>query len=358
MRPSFCSFLFICMVFSLLSTGSAVVAQVEHGIKEYTATRVVGTPPTMDGDYTDEEWQNAEWATGLFGLNNQGSNGANQGMPVDLNYRWRAIWDDEYLYILIEAEMYDLPINGVIGGEITDNIVEGDDEVFSFALGLGTDIEIFLEPNWREGDGFNSNPPSFTEPGGDGITDGYQFVWFPLENDEHWTPLNSGIRNADAPDGPPWFYTESAYNSAFVGGPWDPTFNPSEAAAFDAMPMIAGTDFHYTGAARYSGEVYARPVLEVAIPFSQMNPNFGVPEEGEPGETNLTLERDDNGTFVNPGDEWLINIAGYTDPYTASRGLTLISWNNVIGPQFASYPRGILHFAADPTPVSDWMIIH
>lgn len=339
----------VCIALFVLMGLPAGIAQ-EHGIKEYEAPRVVGDPPTIDGVYEEAEWADVPWAEGYFGLNNQGSNGDNQGQPVDIDYRWKATWDSDYLYIVIEAPMPSLPLNGVIGGEIVDTVVEGDDQIFTFDIGLGTDIEFFLEPDWQDGDGFNSDPPDFTDPGGD-ETDGYQFVWFPLENDLDFTPANEGLRNADAPDGPPWFFTGGNYDSGFVGGTWDPTFNADEAAAVDALPFVAGAFLNITD----GDEVYATPTMEVAMAFSQFNPNFGIPEASSDGETNLWVQADDNGEFVNPGDEWLINQAGYTDPERAAGGLTLITWNNVIGGAFASHPRGILRFVADTT-VNDWML--
>ncbi len=327
-----------------------------HESRLYVVNKVIGDAPVMDGEYTEEEWAGSEWTTGFFGLNNQDSNGANQGEPIDLNYRWRALWDDDYLYILFEAEMFDLPINGIVGDEIVYP-VEQDDDTFSYAIGLGTDMEIFLEPDWQEGDGFNSNPPDFTDPGGDGINDGYHLVWFPLENDEDFTPINEGVRNRDNVTGPPFFSTSGGYNSTYLGGTWDPTFDPAVAEAEGAEPLIAGALLQHTGNERASGEVYANPTLEFAFPFSQFNPTWGVPEQGNDGETNLTVAQDADGNYVNPGDEWLINVAGYTDAYTAEGGLTLVTWNNVIGGPFASYPRGILQFAAGGTDVQNWMLM-
>ncbi len=324
-----------------------------HASREYNANRVPGAAPTIDGEYTEEEWAGSEWTTGFYGLNNQSSNGSNQANLIDLNYRWRALWDDDYLYILFEAETFDLPINGIVGEDIVNPIVQ-DDDTFSYAIGLGTDMEIFLEPNWQEGDGFNSDPPDFTDPGGD-VNDGYHFVWFPLENDEDWTELNEGIRGADNIEGPPYFSSSGGYNNTYLGGTWDPTFDPAAAEAAGAMPFLGAGFLHHTGAERGSGEVYANPVMEVGIAFSQMNPTFGMAEMGNEGETHLTLEPDADGNYVHVGDQWLVNMAGYTDPYTAAEGLTLITWNNVIGGPFASYPRGIMTFV-DESDVGDWMM--
>ncbi len=339
--------LIVSVCFSLFASADP------HAAREYIVNKVTADPPVMDGEYTDEEWAGSEWTGEFFGLNNQSSNGANQGNKIDLNYRWRALWDDDYLYILFEAEMYDLPLNGIAGDQIIDP-VEQDDDTHSYSIGIGTNLEIFFEPNWQEGDGFNSDPPNFTDPGGDGVNDGYHIVWFPLDEDPGYTENNEGVRNASNPDGPPFFSTSAEYNTTYLGGAWDPTFNPDEAAVEGAMPMIAGTLLNKTGADYFSGEIYAYPVLEIAIPFSQLNPAWGIAEMGAEGETNLTVSKDANGNYVNNGDEWLVNVCGYTDNYTAGGGLTLVTWNNVIGGPFASYPRGILRFAG-ATEVSDWM---
>lgn len=322
--------------------------------KEYTVNKVTGTPPVMDGKYTEAEWAGSVWTGEFYGLNNQSSNGANQGEIISLNYRWRALWDQDYFYILYEAETFDLPINGIIA----DNIVapvENDNDVYSYNTGESTDLEIFLEPNWKAGDGFNSDPPDYTDPGAD-QTDGYHFTWFVLENDETYTQKNEGVRDSKNLLGPPWFAYGAAYNDTYVGGTWTPTFDPAAAATLNAKPFLAAALLNLTGKERGSGEVYAKPVLEIAFPFSQFNTNFGIAEQGaDETETNLNVTKDASGNYVNPGDEWLINVCGYTDPFTAAGGLTLITWNNVIGGPFASYPRGILKFAAG-TGVSDWML--
>ncbi|RJP19501.1 MAG: hypothetical protein C4527_26700 [Candidatus Omnitrophota bacterium] len=326
-----------------------------HAIREYVVNKITGTPPVMNGVYSETEWAGSEWTTGFYGLNNQSSNGSNQGNLIGLNYRWRALWDDNYLYFLYEAEMYDLPINGIAGNQII-NPVENDDDTHSYSIGIGTNLEIFFEPNWQAGDGFNSDPPAFTNAGGNGVNDGYHVVWFPLDADPGYTENNEGVRNASHPTGPPFFSTSGAYNTTYLGGDWNPTFDPAEAAAQGALPMIAGALLHKTGAGYFSGEVYARPILEIAIPFSQLNPAWGIAERGNEGETNLTLVKDANGKYVKSGNEWLVNVCGYTDNYTAARGLTLVTWNNVIGGPFASYPRGKLIFTGE-TAVQEWMVM-
>ena len=349
---------FKLVVLGVLLLAVALPGFAQRTVKEYTANQVSGTPPVMDGSYSDAEWGNVPWASGMFGLDNQGSNGANQGQPVSLNYRWRAVWDQNYLYMLIVGESYDLPINGIREGQIVQ-AVGLDDDVYSFAFGIGHDLEIYLEPNWRDGDGFNSNPPDFTDSGG-AVTDGYHFVWPPLQADQEGTtiyaPSNTGNREAN-PDGPPWLFSEANYNSTYIGNTaYNPIFTTADSAALGALPYKMGTSLGLTGAEPGQSTPFAHPVLEIAIPFSQMNSAFGIPAEGLPGETNCELVADANGNYVRAGDEWLVNVCSYTDPITAADGLTLVTWNNVIGGPFASYPRGILRFAAAGTVVQDWML--
>lgn len=335
-------------------------------IRTYTVLNVEGSAPVMDGVISDGEYGAAEVTGGFVGLRrtdnfNSVAQGEEFGSP---NYQWRAVWDKDYLYLAVESESFDIPINGIIpdeNGEPTfvDDVNE-DDEVYSFAAGIGHSYDIYLEPNWTEGDGFNSNPPDFTESGGND-TDGYHIAIFIIRSDPDFPVIvgNEGIRDENNLEGPPWFFTEGNYENAFIGNTaWNPTFDPAVAAETGALPFVAGISHNFTGAEPASGEVYANIVVEMAIAFSQLNPeSSNIPESSADGETNLTLIPDADGNYVNVGDEWLINIAGYTDPYTAESGLTLVTWSDVIGNAFASYPRGVMTFAGSSTTIDDWSLM-
>ena len=321
-------------------------------IREYTVPYVgEGSPPTIDGVYSEDEWAAAGPWTGEFvGLNNGANDPAWQGEEVPLEYRWRAVWDDDYLYMVMEGEIFEFAYNG------DPAYVEDDDMVYSYSTGVGVDYEIFLEPNWQEGDGFNSDPPAFTDPGGDGINDGYHLIWFVLEGDEDLGGLaNEGVRGADNPYGPQFFSTSAEYNTTYLGGEWNPTFDPAFAQEWDAEPMLGGTSLNRVenpGA----GDPVARPIMEVAFAFSQMNNEWELAESDDPEETNIVLVKDADGNYVHEGDEWLINMSAYTDPYSSAEGYPLITWNNCLGSAFASYPRGLLIFGGAGTGVVDWML--
>ncbi|MBN2328946.1 MAG: hypothetical protein JXR73_17535 [Candidatus Omnitrophica bacterium] len=342
-------------------------------VRVYVAPRVVDDAPVMDGVVSEGEWDDAPVTAQFVGLRrtdnfNSVAQGEVFGSP---HYQWQAKWDDDYLYLLVQSESFDMPINGILPGpdglfntaddEWVDE-VNADDAVFSFAAGIGHDYDIYFEPNWQDGDGYNGDTADFFASDGN-ESDGYHTAIFHIRADPDFDFIlgNEGIRNAlidpSNVQGPPWFYTEGNYDSAYNGGTWNPTFDPSAAAAISALPMLSGISHNFTGAEFASGDVFANLVVEIAFPFSQLNPEASEISAGSAdGETNMTLVPDANGIYVNEGDEWLINIAGYTDAYTSQSGLTLVTWNDVTGNAFASFPRGILRFGGTSTSVKEWPV--
>lgn len=323
-------------------------------IREYTVPHLgAKPPPTMDGVYSDDEWAEAgEWTGEFVGLNNSANDPGWQSEEVPLKYRWRAMWDKDYLYIVMEGEVYEFAYNG------DPAYVEEDDGVYSYSTGVGQDFEIFFEPNWQEGDGFNSDPPDFTNPGGAEYNDGYHIIWFVIEGDVDLESVaNEGVRGSDNVYGPPFFTTAGGYNDTYLGGTWNPTCDPDFAHQWNAEPMLFGTSLNRVENPVLDQPV-ARPIMEVGIPFSQLTPDWEVEEEGaDATETNITLVADADGEWVDEGDEWLINFSAYIDVFWAEvEGLTLITWNNCLGGAFASYPRGKLIFGPAETAVDGWML--
>jgi len=71
---------------------------------------------------------------------------------------------------------------------------------------------------------------------------------------------------------------------------------------------------------------------------------------------NLLMVPDANGKYVNAGDVWLFNVAGYVDgAIYESTGLALVSWNDMGDGGFHNAPRGKLIFAGT-TDVEQWML--
>ena len=66
---------------------------------------------------------------------------------------------------------------------------------------------------------------------------------------------------------------------------------------------------------------------------------------------------DENGVYVEEGDEWLFNVCGYTDAIDNERGIGLVTWNDMSEGGFHNYPRGILKFVEEEVvSVSGWMM--
>lgn len=334
----------------------AIPAMGQDAVREYNCARVPGEPPVIDGEWSEEEWAGSQWTGEFYGLRNGAVAAQFQGQPVDLNYRWRALWDDEYLYVLVESEVYFLSPNGIVWPDTIVNELAGDDAGYAgFAVGQNVDLELFIEPNWQEGDGYNSNPPDYTEATNGVGEPAYQFVYFPLVNDEDFTPSNFGIRNSE--EGPPFMFTGVPGQ---MGGDWSPVFDPAFAESEGVMPMVFGAQPHEIEGTTPGEEIVARPAMEIAFPFSQFTlaALLGVGDVSEiaPEAINTVLEQDADGNWVNPGDEWLINVTAYTDgALVANGGPSLITWNNVVGGGFRTYPRGILRFVEGGTDVGEWM---
>ncbi|MEW6237670.1 MAG: hypothetical protein AB1656_19980 [Candidatus Omnitrophota bacterium] len=347
-----------CASLALVLFIMAIPVVGDDAVREYTANKVKGTPPVIDGNYTDAGWAGSEWTGEFFGLRNGAVGAAYQGQKVDVNYQWRALWDEDYLYILMTADFYYLTPNGwTYAGDIVTALAADDTGYAGWGVGTCVDFEFFLEPNWKDGDGYNSNPPAYTEATNGGGEPSYQLCYFPLiedrEGDKVWEVGNFGVRDKD--EGPPFFYTGVP---AGLGGNWMPIFDAAYAQSLGAKPMKLAALPHEIAGAK-EGQVVATPVLEIAVPFSQLNltslMGAGDITAIAPAAINCVLEKDADGHWVKPGDEWLINITGYTDGYTAGHGASLVTWNNVVGGGFRTYPRGILRFAAG-TSVENWML--
>lgn len=335
---------------------SAVVTPVPvtgQEIREYTVNKATKAP-TIDGNESDAEWAGAAWTGGFYGLDNDAvTKYRAQQPPTDkLNWQWKMLWDEEYLYFCFKADFYFLLQNGwLFSGDVT-NLLEADDTGYAgWGIPGNVDFECFLEPNWKDGDGVND--PADMSPG-------YQICYFPLADEVYNGKVvnkgNFGVRGAE---GPPYFYSGATnQGSKFPSGDWAPITDPAAATAAGVKPFLLAALPHEIAGAQ-EGSIVAQPVLEIAFPYSQFGlvafPNIvaieDVPFEGE----NLIMQKDSQGRWVKAGDEWLCNVAGYTDGWTMDTGLSLVTWNLMATGGFHNYPRGVLKFA-DAASVSDWML--
>lgn len=330
----------------------------DDAVREYTCNKVTGAAPTIDGNYTEAEWAGSDWTGEFYGLRN-GAVTAFNGQKTTLNYRWRALWDDDYLYLLVTADFLFLCPNGLTwAGDFVDPLLADDTGYAGWGTGTCVDLELFIEPNWKLGDGYNSNPPAYDEATNGGGEPSYQICYFPLKDDKEGTTLitpgNFGVRTTD--DGPPYFFSGVP---AAVGGDWTPIFDKTFAATSKVKPMQFAAQPHEVAGGVEGKTTVASPVMEIGLPYSQLNIStlMGIGDVAEVAAEaiNMILTPDSNGKYVKAGDEWLINVTGYTDGAVAETGLTLVTWNNVVGGGFRTYPRGILRFAVS-TATSDWMM--
>jgi len=317
-------------------------------VREYTVNKVKATPPKIDGEWSEDEWAGSEWTGKFYGLRYPDVPTDFWGQVADINIRWRALWDDDYLYVLIVSDFKYLNPNGwTYAGDMVA-VLEADDTGYAgWGIGTCVDFEMFIEPNWKEGDGANdmeTNSPA------------YQLCYFPIKEDDQWAPSNFGVRGAE---GPPYFYTGNAGGPARIAGAWNPITDPAEAKLAGVKPLQLAALPHEIPGAVEGKDVVAVPALEVALPYSQFGlaalPDVAAIEDVDEMALNLIMVPDAAGKYVKPGDEWLFNVCAYTDNATAATGLSLITWNDMGEGGFHNYPRGILKFA-EAVRVSEWMV--
>ena len=331
-------------------------------VKTYTVNKVKSTAPKIDGNFTEEEWAGSVWTGEFYGLDN-GANTILAGQKTDLKYQWRALWDDEYFYFLLTADLEYLNPNGKVwldGSEqdLTDltQVMAADDTGYAgWNTGQCIDFEIFVTPNWTDaiGNDVDTNPPN------------YQICYFPvkegLDPDGNKVPSNFGVRGLE---GPPFFFsglTGAADKLPATAPGWNPIADTAAAQAVSVKPFMLAAQPHEVAGAKVGTDVVAKPVLEIAFPYSQ----FGLPalvadpppimEDFPPDWIFYLMKKDANGKYVKAGDKWLINVAAYTDGVVSATGLTLITWNLMDAGGFHMWPKGIMTFAT-PVGINDWML--
>ncbi len=341
----------IVMFLGLVSYG--VYAQ---DVKVYEVNKVIDTPPTIDGEYSEEEWEGSEWTSDFYGLNHSANSASYQGQSTDLEWRWRALWDDDYLYVLFNANLRYINPNGWVwaegSGDLVTPLVEDDVGYAGWGIAENLDFEFFLTPNWveEEVDYLNeaeNNPPA------------YQLCYFPLlpdiEGDVIYADGNYGVREGE---GPPFIFSGNI-GSDSMPGDWDPIFDPDAAEEAGVKPFQLAALPHLVEDAEEGVEIVGSPVLEMAIPFSQLGisslPDVETIEDLDAGLQFMIMEPDEDGVYVHPEDIWLFNVAGYTDGPTAGEGLALVTWNEMGEGGFHNAPRGELVFKVS-TSIENWMV--
>jgi len=367
-------------------------------VKEYMVAKVFKTAPVIDGKYTEEEWAGSTWTGDFVGTRHSFNDPAFWSEKGDTNYRWRALWDEDYLYVLITGDLKYLNPNGMYWDPNTgtdayfdpsltpeENALSQDDvanDRNSWNKGTCLDFEVFIVPSWTEdlGNDTTTNPA------------GYQFVYFPIKElkdagGKVVNPSNFGIRDAA---GPPFFAAGYTGNGAFtpvtvVVDPavptvdWQPITGAGNTQLNGLKPLLLGSQPNEIAGAKVGTDVVAQPVMEFAFPFSQFSLNsialtFTYPDPNDPtvnitekryataddvyapsGGENLFLTKDAQGHWVKVGTKWLFQICAYTDGVRASEGLALVNWNDMVDGGFHNWPKGIMTFSA-AVGVGSWML--
>ncbi|MFB3788972.1 MAG: hypothetical protein ACE15F_21645 [bacterium] len=357
-------------------------------VKEYKVFKVSTKAPAIDGKYTEDEWAGSTWMDEFYGLDLDPNLPEYKGVRVDniVNIKWRALWDEDYLYVLVTTDKKFLTPSG---GLLYDKsatftpITQDQDSVADFGYGCD-DLEFYMVPKWTEDLG-NEGMPDFMGPAG------YQFCYFPVINgvDENGqpTPSNFGIRDAS---GPPFFFSWYIGNEAnvpqtTVNDPviplkfWLPTSDTAYAESVGIKPLGLGSQANEI-AGVMDGEVVAKPVVEIAFPFSQFTEKFvmlyffNYPDPNDPSKTvsswrmaaanevyaasggeNVFLTKDAQGHWVKENDRWLFNICSWMDGWYVAHGLNYITWNQMQKGSFLNWPKGILTFSGT-TIIDKWML--
>ena len=346
----------LCIGLFLAVLALPALSQEVAEVRIYEVNRVVGAPPVVNGEYTEQEWAGSKWTGDFYATRHSFNDAALWGQVIGEKYQWRALYDDNYFYFLMTAEMRYINKNGwVWTGDMVDILAADDVGYAGWNNGQCVNFEFFLSPNWpklvEEGwlNEVAQNPPA------------YHFAYFPLLPDVEGTveldPGNFGVRGAE---GPPYFFTEPSGSQAISGG-WDPITDPVAANAAGVLPFQLAALPHLIAGAVEGEAVVGIPVLELAIPYTTFSfpslPGVEILDDVVYELQPLILVPDEKGKYVKPGDEWLFNICCYMDGATQEiSGLGLSNWNDMGDGGFHNAPRGILKFMEAPARLDAWMI--
>jgi hypothetical protein len=238
------------------------------------------TPPTINGVVGAGEWDAAEPRQAQFRLLRT----AAPGTLATEDVGFQALCDDTNFYILVTTNDPDF---STAAASADDSITYSDD------------VEFFIDPGE-----LNENKDGDTED------DSYQIA----------VPMITGVRAAGAA-GPPFIATAARYDAQFGGLTW----NPTHIAVGVNATVGAG-------------------VLEIAIPFGDMNETYGAfLNSATSGETDLVV----TGPPDN-GKQWALDVCRITGDGT----LPLWNWHlgNGTSASFSEKPYGVITFNIPPPP--------
>jgi hypothetical protein len=155
-----------------LALPTAAFAQASGTPKSYT-TPYTWTPPTIDGVVTPGEWDAAPAAGGWGILRRDEAD-----IDAD-NSRFRMMWDDNYLYILVQSSNANWsPANDTVNKDhVPGNQIQG--------ISFGADnLNIYIDPNVDGEDNVRPNDQ----------VDGYQIAWNQLLGRGEFVDNGSGGR--------------------------------------------------------------------------------------------------------------------------------------------------------------------
>ncbi len=263
------------------------------------------SPPTIDGQFSEEEWDLAP---------NEGDWKARETQSPDaFGSSFRALWDDENFYLLMRTQM-----GGGNGATFDD---EGRE---SIAGGFAKTWNVYFDPNV---DGEDNTP------GGDTITDGYQYA---VSMPEGFTAIPSVAPEFDVAD-----FREAHIDNNWGnnGGPWS-MFTIDPTGGERGQNGVSSADDNFQLGQMVSNDETlddddSHVITEIAIPWE--NFNAGNPEEDPDRDYGLF-----HPVAPEPGAEWFFTIG-----LIPQEG-ELPSWHNQTVGAFAARPHGVLTFVEGP----------
>ncbi len=283
-------------VLGALALPGAALAQATGTPKNYT-TPYTWTPPTIDGVVTPGEWDAAPVAGGWGILRRDEAD-----IDAD-NSRFRMLWDDKYLYILVQSSNANWsPANDTVDkAHVPGTQIQG--------ISFGADnLNIYIDPNV---DGEENVRP-------DNQVDGYQIAWNQLLGRGEFVDDGAGGRKFTNTG----LFLENHVNTPFGNqGRWQglrkSTFIQNHGATGGLIEFaLAWEDLDAPNRADFLSDVKAFPADE------------GTAHPHRP----------------RVGDKWIFNISRITS--NPDNFLPIWSWHSA--QSFAIAPHGTIEFAGGP----------
>ena len=282
-------------LFSFAFAVSLVTCQLGFGQEQPTYDVVMtSTPPTIDGQFSEEEW-------GLAANEGGWANRQTQS-PDQFNSSFRALWDEENFYLLMRTEM-----GGGLGATYDD------DGRSAIPGGFAKTWNIYWDPNL---DGEDNDAEG---------TDGYQYA---VAIPEGFSAIPSLGPEFDVAD-----FREAHVDANWgnQGAPW---------STFTTDPAGEGEDNFQLGQQASNGAVLddddSKVITELAIPWE----NFNASNPADDPEREFGLFHP-----VAPeiGEEWFFTIG------LIPQDGELPTWHVQTGAPFAPRPHGVITFVEGAT---------